>query len=475
MINWPFTSKATIASLERVSASEVEVAHFHKLFFPKPGYIAEDVKFKRPTAPHDRPLATIAKITCLDNWLALLTFTHTIDRMNLEGVQVYIPSHVPPPIHKHPNETIKTTVTELIANGAVLDIAPRQTGGQTLRFEFPQLIVKNVQRNKALRFTSEVNIPTPPGRLNVSGAVGPFRAGQIGETNLSGDFHLHHADLGMYKVIAGIVSADGSFQGALAHVRLSGRAQIPNFEVTSSRHSLGISVEYRTLVNGTNGDVAIQSAQAHFMDTTLFAHGEIAGQHGKTVSLELNADRARVQDLLRLFVTADRPPFAGPINLSAKVVLPPEHRPFIRRVQLDGNFTVKDGEFTNPGTQDNVDKLSSKARGNASSGPPLQHITEDLGGKVDVRNGIANISAAQFTVPGASATGGGTYDLSAHVINLRGKLAMQASLSKAVKGIKSVFLIPLDPLFKKNGHGAVLPVKITGTYEHPRFGVSLVP
>jgi hypothetical protein len=78
-----------------------------------------------------------------------------------------------------------------------------------------------------------------------------------------------------------------------------------------------------------------------------------------------------------------------------------------------------------------------------------------------------------FTTPGATARGGGTYSLLNKRIDLHGKLAMQASLSKAAGGIKSLLLLPLDPFFKKKNAGAVLPVKITGTYSHPTFGVSL--
>jgi hypothetical protein len=46
---------------------------------------------------------------------------------------------------------------------------------------------------------------------------------------------------------------------------------------------------------------------------------------------------------------------------------------------------------------------------------------------------------------------------------------MRATLSKAAGGIKSVILMPLDPFFKKNGAGAIVPVRITGTYSHPVF------
>jgi hypothetical protein len=93
--------------------------------------------------------------------------------------------------------------------------------------------------------------------------------------------------------------------------------------------------------------------------------------------------------------------------------------------------------------------------------------------EVKLDAGIATLSEALFAVPGAVARGAGTYNLSNEAIDLRGKLAMRATLSKAAGGIKSLILMPLDPFFKKDGAGAIVPVRITGTYSHPVFKVLL--
>jgi hypothetical protein len=50
---------------------------------------------------------------------------------------------------------------------------------------------------------------------------------------------------------------------------------------------------------------------------------------------------------------------------------------------------------------------------------------------------------------------------------------MDASLSKAAGGFKSVLLLPLDPFFKRAHAGAVIPIHIGGMYPHPTFRVSL--
>jgi hypothetical protein len=474
-LKWPFTLRSTRESLERISESRVEIAHFRTLIFPHPGYVAQEVNFRRTEAPGGKPIAAIVKMTCRTSWLALLTFTHRIDRMDLEGVKVYIPAQVPAPIRKDSDQKIQTTVTELIANGTVLEIASRHGGNQSLRFDFPRLILNEVARQKPIHVRAEVHLPTPPSNLKVYGTVGPFRKGQIGETKLSGDFHLTDADLSTYQVIEGDLSSEGRFEGALAHVRLAGRARIPNFEVTSSRHPLGLTVEYQTTVNGTNGDVALQSAQAHFMNTTLLAQGAIAGVPAKTVSIVFHSNRAYIQDLLRLFVTSDRVPMTGAMNLSARVMLPLTNGPFLQRVHLDGDFDIGNGEFTNPNTQRSVNELSRRASGRKDEWAGGQPVSEELAGVVNLQHGIANVTSGSFRVPGAFARGSGTYDLYTKEIDLRGKLSMSTSLSKAAGGFKSVLLTPLDPLFRKDGAGALVPVKVTGTYEHPRFKLSFIP
>ncbi len=38
-------------------------------------------------------------------------------------------------------------------------------------------------------------------------------------------------------------------------------------------------------------------------------------------------------------------------------------------------------------------------------------------------------------------------------------------------GIKSFFLKIVDPIFAKNGAGAVIPFKVAGTQEQPKFGL----
>ena len=47
--------------------------------------------------------------------------------------------------------------------------------------------------------------------------------------------------------------------------------------------------------------------------------------------LEMSAQHARVEDLLRLFAGVAKPSVVGPIQLRAKVQLPPGPQAFLRR------------------------------------------------------------------------------------------------------------------------------------------------
>jgi hypothetical protein len=46
-------------------------------------------------------------------------------------------------------------------------------------------------------------------------------------------------------------------------------------------------------------------------------------------------------------------------------------------------------------------------------------------------------------------------------------------VSRTVTGFKSILLRPIDPLFRRNGAGTLLPIRISGTVNQPDFGVDV--
>jgi autotransporter translocation and assembly factor TamB len=470
--HWPFSRQAATLALERASGSRVRFGQFDPAFFPRPGYTAKEVTFER-SGP---PLATIHTIRCMTSWPMLLSLTHRVQHMQLEGVHVQIPAHAPPPIPAG-NSVIETTVTELVADGTRLDVAPREDGGPGLRFEFPHLRVTNLAKDKALHFQTVLQNPQPNATITASGTFGPLKTGDPKRTPLSGSFRITRANLDEGESIAGLLTATGEFRGVMGRVDVQGKAEVPNFEVKTSHHPIDLKTDYRAVVDGADGNVTVQALTARWMQITLTAHGDISGQpgqSGKTIALYFEANHAPVEDLFHVFVSSDPSPVEGPITFHAHVVLPPGNQAFLRRVRLDGAFQIEHASFGHPSSQEKVDELSARTR-RARNDPVKdpQRVTADLSGDVSLRNGTAEFSNSSFDVPGAKARLSGSYNLISEAVDLNGKLAMQASLSRAAGGMKSLFLLPLDPFFKKKDAGAVVAVHIGGTYAHPVFKASL--
>ena len=64
----------------------------------------------------------------------------------------------------------------------------------------------------------------------------------------------------------------------------------------------------------------------------------------------------------------------------------------------------------------------------------------------------------------------GKYGFGKEALDFHGKLRTQAHVSEMVGGWKHWALKPMDPFFAKEGYGAVVSIKVTGTREKPQFG-----
>ncbi len=177
---------------------------------------------------------------------------------------------------------------------------------------------------------------------------------------------------------------------------------------------------------------------------------------------------------------------SGVTSFHAKVSIPPGTRPFLEKVELQGDFGIDAGTFTNSNTQQGVNHLSEGAlfqkdskeedHKNEKSGndEDPETVLSNLTGHVLLKDGIARLSNLSFTVPGASAQLQGTYNLITEKIDLHGTLRTESSPSNTTSGVKALILKVLSPFFKKKAVGYVAPVKITGTYDHPLFGLDLI-
>lgn len=474
---WPFRREAVIKELEDESFSKVSAGSFHGTYFPHPGCVLEHVVFQHNRKSGTPPLIIIGRVRIEGSFAGL--FTRHLKLVRAEAMRVLIP-----PLGSEHFETPQRSsvvIDHLVADGAILEVASRSLGNPPLRFAFRGFIINDVGSYEPASFKAALSNSEPPGEITTTGKFGPWNASNVGKTAVSGDYYFQHADLGAFPGISGMLSSSGKYNGTLEHLEVNGTADVPDFTVTRSAHQAILRTQFRAVVDAENGDVFLQSVNSNFRKTTIWTQGKVAGeagQPGKTASLEIASKDGRVQDLLLLFAKGPRATMSGMVSFKAHVYVAPGQKPFLERVELRGDFGVDEGSFTKPDTQQGVNSLSWGALGektqkteNDEADP--QNVLSDLKGQVLLKNGTARFSDLSFSVPGALAQMRGTYNLISEKIDLHGTLKTDGELSRTTHGVKALMLKVLAPFFKNKPGGYVAPVKLTGTYAHPSFGLDL--
>ncbi len=316
--------------------------------------------------------------------------------------------------------------------------------------------------------------PEPPGEIATRGEFGAWTKGRPGETPILGEYTFDRADLGVYGGIAGKLASNGKYAGVLKHIDIAGTTDVPDFEVRSGGHTVKLATQFTAFVDAVHGDTFLKRVDADFGRTNLIVAGSVAGtkeRKGKSALLDLTARQGRIEDILALFVKERRAPMSGAVAFKARAEIPPGKEPFLDKVKLQGTFGIDEGTFSKPETQKNVNELSAGARGENKEDP--ETVLTDLKGRVVLDRGVARFSDLSFGIPGADARMYGTYNILNHKIDLHGRMRVDTKISKTASGIKALLLKAIDPFFKKKKKGEVVPVHITGTYEHPQFGLDL--
>jgi hypothetical protein len=467
---WPFKPTSVIQALQEASDSHVQIRAFHNTYFPYPGCTLDGVVFARGNNAAE-PLITIEKLTIRGTYAGIVT--HHLSRINAEGLRVFIP----PFGSGQPFHAKRTTITiaEIVANGATVEFASHRVEQPPLRFDIHEALLQNVGWQGPLTYRLQVHNPEPPGEIAATGKFGVWDLNDPAQTPVSGEYKFEQADLSIYHSIAGMLSSVGRFDGNLGHIDISGTTDIPDFEVKLGGHPVRLVTEFSAYVDGMHGDTFLKRVDAHFRKTHVVATGSIAKHangKGKTTLIDLSAQNGRIEDILGLFTKKPRAPMSGAVTLRAKVEIPPGEQPFLEKLRLRGGFGIGGGEFSLPSTQRAVDTLSAGARGEKDPSDPETVLT-DLTGQVALNHGVAKFTDLSFGVPGATARMQGTYDLINYKIDLRGQMQLDSKISNTTRGAKAFLLKMMDPFFKKRKKGEILPVRISGTYQNPSFGLDL--
>ena len=491
--------RLVVATLSDRLASDVELRAFSVDTFPSVLVAGEGLRLRLRGQPDGvPPLIEIASFQVHTNLIDMMRRPRRFRHVTLQGLVVNIP---PGGLRKADNPVgdavagqgggdgaaqrratsdgegrAPIVVDELVADGAVLRIIPRRAEKDPKEFTIHRLTLRTLGLAQEMPFTATLTNPVPTGQIETSGVFGPWQKENPSTTPLAGSYTFKNADLGTIKGIGGTLESTGEFTGQLARIAVKGTTLTPDFQLSTTRQPVSLDTRFEAVVDGTDGDTYLTRVDAHFANTSLTAKGAVVGTKGvkgRTVNLNVHVTEGRIEDLLRLAVKGDRPLLTGRVGLKTDFHLPPGEPDVIERLELQGVFDVDAAKFSDRTIQQKLAGMSRRARG-LDENEKTGNVASDMSGKFRLRRASLALSNLAFSIPGAVVRLNGVYGLKSEVIDFEGTVRMEATISEAAGGgVKGFFLKAIDPLFRKKGAGAIVPIKVSGTRDQPKFGLDV--
>ncbi len=473
--------KRTEAYLRARFQSDIEFSHFDVFLFPHIRVTIDGLTLRLQGRTDVPPLIQIQHVKFTASISGMLRKRFTIRRVELDGLQIHMPpkgSGARPKIHGTETdlaEKYPVLIHEIDANNAMISILRGDPGKPPREFPIHELVIKGFSFDDPASFHAVLTNPVPRGQIDCAGEFGPWNAEEPRHTPVAAQFTFSDADMGTIKGLSGTLHSTGKFNGPLDYLNVQGSTDTPDFALRMSLHPVNLHTDYTAIVDGTNGDVILKPVIAHFLHTTLVVNGEVVDltpEKGRTIELDAVSREAAIEDLLYLTVKNEPPVMSGPATVHAKIEIREGDADILQRMTIDGLFGVADARFSSGQVQQKVDTLSRKAQGHPSD-TNIDDVVSNLQANFRLDQGVVRFSKLNFGVPGANIALTGSYGLDSGQMDFHGKLLMQAKLSQTTTGAKSFFLKAVDPFFRGKNGGSDLPIKITGTKDHPTFGLDL--
>ena len=366
-------------------------------------------------------------------------------------------------------------VDKFVCEDTMLLINTINPGNPPLEFSISELRMKDIGPGQPFRFDATLVNPKPVGDIQSTGLFGPWWQDNPRDTPVQGNYSFDNADLGTIKGIGGTLSSIGEYSGTLNNIVVHGTTDTPDFRIASSGHPVPLHTDFHAVVDGTSGDTYLQPVKASFLHSSFTASGSVVRLNavkGHDIELDVFLDHARIEDLLTLGVRTDPPIMSGPVEMKTSLSLYPGDGTVANRLKLAGDFHVLRAHFANRKVQGKIDSLSLRSLGSKQAREQHEDdVPVDLQGVFKLRTGLLSFSSLHFLIPGTHVDMTGDYSLDGQEFDFHGKARTDAKLSQMAKGWKSILLKPVDPFFSKDGAGAEVPIKVTGTQSEPHFGL----
>jgi AsmA-like C-terminal region len=413
-------------------------------------------------------------------------WSSTVEHVKVDGLEVNIPPKdaatgkrpLPNPAGDaddgaDDDDSEGLVVKRLTATNTRMSIIPREEGKNPKVWDIIELDMKNLRSSEPATFTAALINPIPYGKIESSGTFGPWQSGEPGASPITGDYTFA-ADLGTIEGLEGDLNAVGKMGGTIEQIATTGQTRTEKFRLTElAGDALPLTTAYDAVVDGTKGDVELKRVDVHLGKSEFVAKGVVEGTKGvkgKRVVVNVKSSNANLGELLRFVSKGAQPPAYGRLLIDTAFDLPQGKEPVLSRLQLEGSVRAERVTFTSDTVQDKIDLLSRKGQGKPEDAS-IDEVASRLSTKFSLRNGLFTYQGLQFAVDGADVRLDGTHSLRSKTLNLAGEVRLQATVSETMTGFKKWFVKPFDPLFRKNGAGTRLVIKVEGTQDQPKIGL----
>jgi hypothetical protein len=468
------------AALSHHLQLDVEIGALSMAWRPRPEVQGDHLVFRVPNRPDLPPFITIDHFS-MDVGLLSAVRRH-VNRVRLEGMTIVVPPKRARgdlggggDFNDTSSIASKIVIDELDAVGTVLRFTPGRPDHRPLEFQIHELEVGALGFGRQMPFHTKLTNPIPEGLVESRGTFGPWPLNDPTALPVAGDYTLTNTDLGTIDGIGGRLSSTGKYSGRLTEIAVSGTTTSPDFSLDLGGSPVPLQTTFDAAVDATNGTVRLDRVDATLRSTPIHATGlikNLPGPAGHAIDLDVDVANGRIEDLLRLASDAKTPLVTGNVSMRSKLSLPPGKTPVRQRLKLSGSFAVAGATFSGTQIQDKLHELSRRSQGK-SQDEPMSRVVTDVHGDFNFARSRLAIKGLAFHVPGAAVDLGGGYTVNDGALDFSGTLTMQATVSQAIGGMKAWLLKPFDPLFRKNGAGAVVPITVTGTKDAPKFGLDM--
>ncbi len=427
------------------------------------------------------PIIAVQEFTFHAGLLGLFLKPTRVRTAHVRGLTIHIPPKSMRQQDTHSAKRkakIKIVVSELVFDDSQLIIGTDKPNKDPKVFVLKHIVLHELGSNTPSPYDARLTDAVPKGEIHAAGTFGPWNTETPGESTVTGKYTFDQADLNTIKGIGGMLHSVGEFNGRLDRIEVHGTADVANFSLDTANHPVSLHAQFSAVVDGTSGDTYLEPVAAKLGQSEFTCSGAIVNIKGKghTIDLDVDVPAGRIQDFLQLAVKTEPVVMTGVLSMKTKLHIPPGKESVTRKLELkDGTFTLKRMHFTNPDLQDKIDMLSLRAQGDPKDAKPgAEDVNSHMTGKFSMGGGKLDLQDLNYTLPGATVRLAGEYTLDGKKFDFTGKVRTDAKLSQMVASRwKSWMLKVADPFFHKNGAGAEIPVKVTGTNTSPKFGLDI--